>query len=661
MQYRPEIDGLRAVAVVPVILFHVGFDAFSGGFVGVDVFFVISGFLITSLMLSDMGNERFSLLGFYGRRARRILPALFCVMMICLPLAWITMVPFQLYDFSQSLLATFAFSSNFLFYIETGYFEAEAELKPLLHTWSLAVEEQYYILFPLIMILIWRITKMFGQNESKAAGSNLEASVKPVQSRWVMVFIFGLMASISLAWSQWAVNNSQTAAFYLLPSRGWEILAGSLAALCIYRGSRKNTAFSLHIEQLLSAFGFICILISIFLFDENTLFPGISAIIPVGGTVLVLLFALPGTLVHSLLSRPGLVAVGLVSYSAYLWHQPLIAYSRLYFGLDLTLVLRLALLVVTGVLSVLSWRFVETPIRRRGAMKLGRLVAISAVIVTTIVAFAFFGLRTNGFYNAKVAMIPVEFTRYIIDRTEEYNRRSVVLNALPDIRILPFDENLDTKVLIVGDSISDDLVLSLNPDLSNIKGYQFRRIRLDDVCVRVASEALRNRKKPLDPSSDCDAEVMNLIQSELYKQAHEIVLHTNFQPNNADDAGPFLREILADGKKATVVGVMVFNDIPSISMKLHRSENSPEEAFYEAIRSKYLVVNDKLKLHANDIPGARYLDKLSLFCFAGTKRCEIVDENNVPFFVDGNHMTVNGFKIFGQKIHENEWFLSDGE
>jgi len=140
MQYRSDIDGLRAIAVVPVIFFHLGFDAFSGGFVGVDVFFVISGFLITSLILSDLDKQRFSLLNFYERRARRILPALFFMMLVCLPLAWITMVPFQLLDFSQSLVAVVAFSSNFLFFIESGYFEAEAELKPLLHTWSLSVE-----------------------------------------------------------------------------------------------------------------------------------------------------------------------------------------------------------------------------------------------------------------------------------------------------------------------------------------------------------------------------------------------------------------------------------------------------------------------------------------------------------------------------------------
>ena len=149
MKYRAEIDGLRALAVVPVILFHAGFELFSGGFVGVDVFFVISGYLITTILIEDIESQRFSLVNFYERRARRILPALFFVMLVCIPFAWMWMLPYQMKDFSQSLVAVSLFASNILFWRESGYFAAAAEEKPLLHTWSLAVEEQYYVLFPI--------------------------------------------------------------------------------------------------------------------------------------------------------------------------------------------------------------------------------------------------------------------------------------------------------------------------------------------------------------------------------------------------------------------------------------------------------------------------------------------------------------------------------
>lgn len=159
MDYRREIDGLRALAVVPVILFHAGFDMFSGGFVGVDVFFVISGYLITTIILAELEQNKFSIVNFYERRARRILPALFFVMLVCIPFAWFWLLPSDMMDFSQSLIAVSVFASNILFWHQSGYFDTAAELKPLLHTWSLAVEEQYYVLFPLFLVLVWKLDK----------------------------------------------------------------------------------------------------------------------------------------------------------------------------------------------------------------------------------------------------------------------------------------------------------------------------------------------------------------------------------------------------------------------------------------------------------------------------------------------------------------------
>ena len=159
MKYRPEIDGLRALAVIPVILFHAGFDLFSGGFVGVDVFFVISGYLITTIIIEDLELKRFSIINFYERRARRILPALFFVMLLCIPFAWKWMLPNQIKDFAQSIVAVSLFVSNIQFWRESGYFDSDTDEKPLLHTWSLAVEEQYYLLFPIFLIFIWKFAK----------------------------------------------------------------------------------------------------------------------------------------------------------------------------------------------------------------------------------------------------------------------------------------------------------------------------------------------------------------------------------------------------------------------------------------------------------------------------------------------------------------------
>lgn len=256
MKYRAEIDGLRALAVIPVILFHAGFELFSGGFVGVDVFFVISGFLITIILIEDIEKKRFSITNFYERRARRILPALFFVMLVCIPFAWIWLLPSQMKDFLQSLVAVSFFASNILFWRESGYFDAAAEEKPLLHTWSLAVEEQYYVLFPLFLILTWN----FGKN----------------RVFWMIV----VMATISLIMSEWGWRNHPTANFYLAPTRAWELFAGSLAAFVVQkRGVQKC--------NLLSSFGLIAIIFSIFVYDESTPFPSVYTIVPVLGVFLL--------------------------------------------------------------------------------------------------------------------------------------------------------------------------------------------------------------------------------------------------------------------------------------------------------------------------------------------------------------------------------------
>ncbi|MDA9194804.1 acyltransferase [Burkholderiales bacterium] len=209
MKYRKEIDGLRALAVLPVILFHAGFTTFSGGFVGVDIFFVISGYLITTIIVDEMDKDSFSLLNFYERRARRILPALFFVMLCTLPFAWFSMFPQDLKSFSQSLVAVPLFASNVHFWLTSGYFDTASELKPLLHTWSLAVEEQYYVLFPLFLMLAWELGK-----------------------KWIISLLI-IVAIVSVSAAQYGSTNHPSFSFYVLPTRAFEILIGALISLYI--------------------------------------------------------------------------------------------------------------------------------------------------------------------------------------------------------------------------------------------------------------------------------------------------------------------------------------------------------------------------------------------------------------------------------------------
>lgn len=333
MKYRAEIDGLRAVAVLPVILYHAGLGLFSGGFAGVDVFFVLSGYLITALLIEDLAQGRYSLTEFYIRRARRLLPALTVVVLACVPFAWAWMGPAAFEGFARSLVAVGLFSSNILFWQEGGYFATSSEVKPLLHTWSLAVEEQYYLLFPPLLALLWR---------------RLQAYV---------FWIIAALALGSFALALISVGARPEAAFYLAPTRAWELLAGSLAALM----ARRHPGPA---RQGLAALGLGMILAAMMVYDVRTPFPSAWTLLPVAGTVLVIRYAQAGTAVAWVLSRRPLVGIGLISYSAYLWHQPLFAFARLR-SLDAPALWVMGLLSGAALgLAWITWRFVEQPCRR---------------------------------------------------------------------------------------------------------------------------------------------------------------------------------------------------------------------------------------------------------------------------------------------------------
>lgn len=363
MKYRSEIDGLRAVAVLPVLFFHAGSEWFSGGYVGVDVFFVISGYLITTLLLADMQAQRFSLAHFYERRARRILPALLTVSLVTVPLVLWLQHPQQINAFAESLVATGTFVSNVYFWRESGYFGAAAEYMPLLHTWSLAVEEQFYLVFPLILLLIWR----WG-----------------LQRVGVTIAVVGI-ASFLL--SVWASHFEPYANFFLTPTRVWELMAGAIVAWYLQgRAPFRN--------DLMALLGLCAILYSIVTFDQHTLFPGIAALLPVGGTALIILFAGERTYTARGLSFKPLVWIGLISYSTYLWHQPLMVMARHLTTTVLTTSTMWFVILLSLGLAALTWKYIEQPARRynkgtrRQVLQLAVLSCLILVLVgATLLAF----------------------------------------------------------------------------------------------------------------------------------------------------------------------------------------------------------------------------------------------------------------------------------
>ena len=361
MKYRSDIDGLRAVAVVPVVLFHARAPLFAGGFVGVDVFFVISGYLITSLIASEMTAGSFSFADFYERRIRRIFPALFTVMALCAAVGWFVMAPDNYKRLGQSIVATTLFISNVFFWSQSGYFDTPAAEKPLLHTWSLAVEEQFYASFPLYLFIVSRFFPRY------------------------RLAISGVLTLASFLLNVWAVHPYPGATFYFGPTRAWELLLGALLAM----GAVPFAGGPL-LRNAAAVAGVGLIAVAVFSFSKDTAFPGMAALLPTLGAVLIIWSGTNGkTGVSDLLSKSPLVFLGKISYSWYLWH-----FSLLAFGNYLTIAglgTLEAIMIVSGslVLSVLSWNYIEQPVRRRRWKTFDRrkLFATAAVSMCAFIGF----------------------------------------------------------------------------------------------------------------------------------------------------------------------------------------------------------------------------------------------------------------------------------
>lgn len=369
MQYRPEIDGLRALAVIPVVLFHAGIAGFSGGFVGVDIFFVISGYLITSIILNEQQKDTFTLAGFYERRARRILPALMLVVLISAIAAWYLLLPTELVEFGESLVSVGVFASNILFWTQSDYFAATSEFIPLLHTWSLAVEEQFYLIFPVFMIFTLAWTK----------------------SKRIAVLV--AVAVLSLIFCEWAWRNAPEANFFLAPSRVWELMAGVFCAFYLHQSREPQKI----INQLGSIAGLLMLIYSIVFFDKSIPFPSLYALIPVLGTVLIILFTDKNTLVGKLLSIPFIVGVGLISYSAYLWHQPLFVFSRLNSMDELSVTTLLGLSVLAFIMAYISWRWVEKPFRNRNWLSQRQVLWMAGLCSLILISLGLIFVFGGGF------------------------------------------------------------------------------------------------------------------------------------------------------------------------------------------------------------------------------------------------------------------------
>ena len=426
MKYRAYIDGLRAIAVMAVLSFHADLG-FPGGYVGVDVFFVISGFLITGLILADIDGEGFSILAFWERRVRRIMPALAVVILATIVGGWFLLLPRGFKELGESVTAQALLGANFYFWklswAGTGYFDKIVEVKPLLHTWSLAVEEQFYLLLPFLLIVAKRFSRK---------------TVVPA-----ILVLGALYFSLSLYYSY----ASPSANFYLLPMRAWELLVGSLIAAI--SANRKPAQWLI---ETMSSSGILAIAIAMFCYTNATRFPGVAALLPCVGAALIIwsnTHAL--STVGKFLSLRPVVFIGLISYSLYLWHWPIIVLFKYWHIGDIPPIQRLGLLVASIGLATLSWKFVETPFRRRQVLITRPEILSFAFVLTTVLALGGWLITLS---DGVPSRIPAKVAQYLNDDNLPFPRQ-ITLEAAQSGRFAEVgnqDTNQPIEYLVWGDS-----------------------------------------------------------------------------------------------------------------------------------------------------------------------------------------------------------------
>ncbi|MFL2864285.1 MAG: acyltransferase family protein [Pirellulaceae bacterium] len=402
IQYRPEIDGLRGVAVLAVILFHLDMGL-SGGFVGVDVFFVISGFLITSIIMADLEAGTFSLKAFWIKRLRRLAPANFVMLSVTLLLGLVVLLPGELVSLVKAQLAQVVFFANFHFAFRIDYFDPIAALNPLLHTWSLAVEEHFYLVLPLLLLLCFKQGK-----------------------RVVLATVVGLMV-LSFLFSLWRVEQNQALAFYLLPSRAWELLLG--CGLAFLPAASKRTSSKQELFQIvIAASSLVALGYGIFCYDETTLFPGANALLPCMATVGLIYGTQRDNFVRRLLSLPWLVGIGLISYSLYLWHWPIVVFTKLAFRSEPSPLLSLVLVILCFVPAYLSWKYIEQPFRKRRWCSSDKKFLLSGLalgtffVISSLLIIRMYGLPERfdaRFYDVVHATVSDRFQRSSAETIQE--------------------------------------------------------------------------------------------------------------------------------------------------------------------------------------------------------------------------------------------------
>lgn len=623
--YRSEIDGLRGISVIAVILYHSGIELFQSGYLGVDVFFIISGYLITNIIIQDVLKNRFSFLNFFERRARRILPLLFFVCLSITPFAWYFFSSVLLESFGETLISINFFASNVLFFLTAGYFNLVSELKPLIHTWSLSVEEQFYIIFPFFILFILRFNKI---------------SIYLIFiSLIILSFFLGLFENIFIFKNinNISLSNKSFTSFFLLPGRVWQLLLGGIIAIYLTNNKIINS-------NLLSLLGLAIIIFSLFFNNHISDSYVLNSLLPSLGAFLILLFSGKKSITKRILSIKIFIFFGLISYSLYLWHQPIFTFLRIY-NTNITLsnydIFYSTLLAI--LISIITWKFIELPNRNKDLVP-RKILIIKLIIMYLIILFIgiFFYVSNGGYKLNKLEKLYPNI---------EFNKKENLIKYLNYLKIPneTFDKNSDTiNILIVGDSHSQDLFIALNQTNELKYKYKFANIKVnsplnldldinsfkesDVIIVTYASSHLNNLIKE-------DDNFLTKLKYFFKKNQKYFYMTTSslYFPYYGDD-------ILSQ-----IINKWHLHNDDTINVEYINYET------YDYMNKEIITHNLKFIEIFNKLD-INYLDKMEYICPEyKSKRCYGVTNNFEKIYFDGSHTTLEGAKFFGNNIYKNMW------
>jgi peptidoglycan/LPS O-acetylase OafA/YrhL len=610
--YRPELDGLRAIAVISVLLCHLGTTTFAGGYVGVDVFFVLSGFLISRIIADELRGGTFSVMKFYERRIRRIVPALVFVCACCTVAALLILLPNELKSYAHSLAAAALSVSNIWFSHQASYFAPAAATQPLLHTWSLGIEEQFYVVFPVLFAAVFKFAP-----------------------QWLPALIWSSLAA-SLALSISLTGSDPESSYFLIHSRAWELLIGSVIALGLVRPPEHAWQ-----RESACAFGLLGIAAAVLIFNNKTSFPGYAALLPCVGAALIIWAGETTSSARVLGSRP-LVFIGLISYSLYLWHWPLIVFAKLLLLKPLTPFQQLFLSGLAVGLSVLTWRFVEAPFRRRASSGFSRATVFAAggIGVGTLAACAMAFIHFNG--------LPGRFS------TDILSIAAAARDSSPMRRACHFDGSLDgdydkscvlgaavePSIIVYGDSHGAELSVAL-ASLAKARGESVRQLTASG-CPPALGFSYPDRP-------ECSAYNEKILRRLVALPPKTIVIASNsvsWTDEHSDEYMRGLDEVLhalsSAGHRVIMLGLVpphpIQLPVPASLARRAMFGKKPENYVFRPDMAKIRSLDSTLERMATS-EGVRYVSLLPMLC--DRDRCK-ADIAGAVLYFDDNHMSVAG-------------------